>query len=192
MISIATEPFPGDPSQDVQYKVDVNMVDSSRREIRASQAIKVTRRAFTISLDPQKQIYQPGDTIKVSVKSQNANAQPVAFDGERRVYLVKQRESRNAAGEIEKKGLYKERDMLLKKQSESTGLPNKPTKRNRAKVNPDAASAKEATSGKLGEAVSTGPTDPAPAEKTLAVKPAPSPSQAMRDVDMSFEEQFDM
>jgi uncharacterized protein YfaS (alpha-2-macroglobulin family) len=103
LISIATEPFPGDPSQDVQYKIDVNMVDSSRREIRASQAIKVTRRAFTISLDPQKQIYQPGDTIKVSVKSQNANGQPVAFDGERRVYLVKQRESRNAAGEIDKK-----------------------------------------------------------------------------------------
>jgi hypothetical protein len=97
-----------------------------------------------------------------------------------------------ATGEIEKKDLYKERDMLLKTQSESIGLPNKPTKRNRAKVNPDAA-AKEATSGKLGEAVSTGPTDPAPAEKKLAVKkPAPSLSQAMRDVDMSFEEQFDM
>ena len=98
-----------------------------------------------------------------------------------------------ATGEIEKKDLYKERAMLLEKQSEPTGEPKKPTKRNRAKVNPDEASAKEAASGKLGEAVSTGPTDPAPAEKKLAVKkPTPSMSQAMRDVDMSFEEQFDM
>ncbi|MBY0586039.1 hypothetical protein K2X85_02620 [bacterium] len=103
LINIATEPFPNDPLLDVQYRIDVNMVDSSRREIRASQTIKVTKRAFTISIEPMKQIYQPGDTVKLQVKSQNANSQPVSFKGTRTVSLVTQRETRNSAGQIDKK-----------------------------------------------------------------------------------------
>jgi uncharacterized protein YfaS (alpha-2-macroglobulin family)/tetratricopeptide (TPR) repeat protein len=102
-VDVPTEAFPGDPDQDVQYKFDVTMVDSSRREIRASQTIKVTKRAFSIQAEPKKHIYQPGDTVKLDVKASNANNQPVSFEGTKMISLVTQRETRKESGEIDKK-----------------------------------------------------------------------------------------
>ncbi len=102
-VEVLTEAFAGDPNQDVQYKFDVTMVDSSRREIRASQTIKVTKRAFNIQAEPKKHIYQPGDTVKLDVKGTNANNLPVSFDGTKTISLVTQRETRKDSGEIDRK-----------------------------------------------------------------------------------------
>lgn len=99
-VEVETAPFPNASDDDVQYRVDVQVVDQSRREISASQVVNVSRRAFEISLQPRKSLYQPGDSVRVGVKSANANGAPVPFDGSLAVSFVEQREERDDSGKI--------------------------------------------------------------------------------------------
>lgn len=99
-VEIEAKAFKNDPKADLVYRVEVNMVDESRREISASQSIKVTRQAFTISLDAKQHLYQPGDTVRIDLKSRNANDQPVPFEGTSTVSFVTQRETRDDNGKI--------------------------------------------------------------------------------------------
>ena len=100
LVEIQAEPFENDPKADLQYRVEVKMVDESRREINASQSIKVTRQAFTISLDAKQHLYQPGDKVRIELKSRNANDQPVSFEGTSTVSFVTQRETRVDDGKV--------------------------------------------------------------------------------------------
>lgn len=99
-VEVKTEPFPNAPNEDLQFKIDVRMVDESRREIVSRQTVKVTRQAFFVSLEPRKHLYQPGDTVRVGVKSQNANNQPVEFQGTFTVSFVEQREEKDSSGKV--------------------------------------------------------------------------------------------
>ena len=100
LVEIQADPFKDDPNTDLQFRVEVKMVDESRREINASQAVKVTRQAFTIALDAKQRLYQPGDTVRVQLRSRNANDQPIPFEGTSTVSFVTQRETRDANGKV--------------------------------------------------------------------------------------------
>ncbi|MFO0947170.1 MAG: MG2 domain-containing protein [Planctomycetota bacterium] len=100
VIEIQTEAFQSTPDADLRYVIDARMVDKSRREIAASQSIKVTRQAFSIALEPQKHLYQPKDQVRVNVKARNPNDGPVSFRGTSILSFVTQREVHGEDGKV--------------------------------------------------------------------------------------------
>ncbi len=76
---------PKDSAQDLQYQVEVRVVDKSRREIRATQSIKVTKNAFFVSMEPKQNLYRPGDKASVNIRTMTPNEEPVAVEGKVRV-----------------------------------------------------------------------------------------------------------
>ncbi len=70
-----------DSGTDLQYHVEVRVVDQSRREIRSSSNIKVTKNAFFVYLEPKQNLYRPGDKAQVTIKTMTANDDPVSIDG---------------------------------------------------------------------------------------------------------------
>lgn len=66
---------------DLQYHVEVRVVDKSRREITASSDIKVTKTAFFAQLEPKQWLYRPGDKAQVTVHTMTANDEPVGVEG---------------------------------------------------------------------------------------------------------------
>ncbi len=76
-----TIPTPKDSANDLQYQVEVRVVDQSRREIRATQSIKVTKNAFFATLEPKQNLYRPGDKAGVTIRTMTPNNEPVAVEG---------------------------------------------------------------------------------------------------------------
>ncbi|TAL27934.1 MAG: hypothetical protein EPN97_15825 [Alphaproteobacteria bacterium] len=72
---------PKDSGNDLQYHVEVRVVDQSRREIRSTSDIKVTKNAFFAYLEPKQNLYRPGDKAVVTIKTMTANSEPVAVEG---------------------------------------------------------------------------------------------------------------
>ena len=70
---------------DMQYRVEARVVDKSRREIRATSEIKVTKTAFFAYLEAKQNLYRPGDKAQVTVKTMTADETPVAVEGKVRV-----------------------------------------------------------------------------------------------------------
>lgn len=75
----------GGGRQDLEYTVEARVVDESRREISGTGSIKVTRQPYFAYLSPVRQLYQPGDTASIEVKTLNANESPVSVTGRLRV-----------------------------------------------------------------------------------------------------------
>lgn len=103
---------PEDSRRDLSYRVEVRVVDQSRREIRATGEIKVTRTSYFAYLTPKQHLYRPGDSAKVEVKTLDANEEPVEVEGKVTVArnwwnknLVVDKE-RNIAGGYEEDVLY--------------------------------------------------------------------------------------
>ena len=72
---------PKDSAQDLKYRIEVRIVDQSRREISATSEIKVTKNAFYAYLTPKQNLYRPGDKTEVDIKVMTANEEPVVVDG---------------------------------------------------------------------------------------------------------------
>lgn len=72
---------PQDSGQDFEYRIEVRVVDQSRREITASSSIKVTKNSFYAYLVPKNNLYRPGDKAEVEIKTLTANNEPVSIDG---------------------------------------------------------------------------------------------------------------
>lgn len=72
---------PQSSGQDFEYRIEVRVVDQSRREITASSSIKVTKNAFYVYLTPKNNLYRPGDKAEVDIKTLTANNEPVSIDG---------------------------------------------------------------------------------------------------------------
>ena len=80
-------PTPRPPQEnDYSYSIEARVVDKSRREIRASHTLKVTRDPFYVYVNPRSHVYLPGDRVEVKVVARNANDQPVKTEGMFRVY----------------------------------------------------------------------------------------------------------
>ncbi|TNE27751.1 MAG: hypothetical protein EP349_08720 [Alphaproteobacteria bacterium] len=70
-----------DAGSDLQYRIEVRVVDQSRREIRATSNIKVTKTAFFAYAEPERSLYRPGDKVTVKIKTMTANDKPVSVEG---------------------------------------------------------------------------------------------------------------
>ncbi|HEX3143294.1 MAG TPA: MG2 domain-containing protein, partial [Pyrinomonadaceae bacterium] len=68
-------------NQDFEYRVEARVTDSSRREITASDTVRVTRQRYYVYPRPQRNIYQPQDKVAVDIKALDANEQPVITEG---------------------------------------------------------------------------------------------------------------
>ena len=68
-------------NQDFQYRVEARVTDSSRREIIASDTVRVTRQRYYVYPRPERNIYRPKDKVTVDVKALDANEQPVVTEG---------------------------------------------------------------------------------------------------------------
>jgi len=68
-------------NQDFQYRIEARVVDSSRREIIASDTVRVTRQRYYVYPRPARNISRPKDKVTVDIKAIDANEQPVQTEG---------------------------------------------------------------------------------------------------------------
>lgn len=68
-------------NQDFQYRIEARVVDSSRREIIASDTVRVTRQRYYVYPRPTRNISRPKDKVTVDIKALDANEQPVQTEG---------------------------------------------------------------------------------------------------------------
>ena len=68
-------------NQDFEFRIEARVVDSSRREIVASDSVRVTRQRYYVYPRPERNIYRPQDKVAVDVKAIDANEQPVQTEG---------------------------------------------------------------------------------------------------------------
>ncbi len=67
--------------QDLEFRVEARVVDSSRREIIASDRVRVTRQRYYVYPHAARNIYRPKDKVTVDIKALDANEQPVQTEG---------------------------------------------------------------------------------------------------------------
>lgn len=72
-------------NQDLEYLIETRVTDASRREVVASEKIRVTRQSYAVYLNPEHNIYRPQDKVKINITSLDANNQPVQAKGVVRV-----------------------------------------------------------------------------------------------------------
>ena len=68
-------------NQDYEFRIEARVVDSSRREIVASDKVRVTRQRYYVYPRPAQNIYRPKDKVTVDIKALDANEQPVQTEG---------------------------------------------------------------------------------------------------------------
>jgi len=68
-------------NQDFEFRIEARVVDSSRREIIASDRVRVTRQRYYVYPRPAQNIYRPKDKVTVDIKALDANEQPVQTEG---------------------------------------------------------------------------------------------------------------
>jgi uncharacterized protein YfaS (alpha-2-macroglobulin family) len=68
-------------NQDYQFRIEARVVDSSRREIIASDDVRVTRQRYYVYPRPAQNIYRPKDKVTVEIKALDANEQPIQTEG---------------------------------------------------------------------------------------------------------------
>jgi len=68
-------------NQDFEFRIEARVVDSSRREIVASDQVRVTRQRYYVYPRPAQNIYRPKDKVTVDIKALDANEQPVQTEG---------------------------------------------------------------------------------------------------------------
>jgi len=88
VIQLETKPFEADPQADLRYDIEAEATDASRRVITGSGTIKVTHAPFTISIRPQRYVYQPGDSVRLDIEARGPNDDPVGFQGTVRVHRL--------------------------------------------------------------------------------------------------------
>lgn len=80
---------PGQEQKDLQYTIEARVVDASRREVIGTASIKVTRQPYYAYLRPSRMLYRPGEQAEITVKTLNANNDPVSVKG--RLRLTRER-----------------------------------------------------------------------------------------------------
>ena len=68
-------------NQDFEFRIEARVVDSSRREIIASDRVRVTRQRYYVYPRPASNIYRPKDKVTVDIKALDANEQPIQTEG---------------------------------------------------------------------------------------------------------------
>ena len=103
---------PPDSPHDLKYRVEVRVVDQSRREITAVSEIKVTRNSFFAYLTPKQSLYRPGDKAEVDIKILTANDEPLVVDGKVAVLRNWWQEPVREEGRVVRGGDYSKSELL--------------------------------------------------------------------------------
>lgn len=104
---------PKDSGSDLNYHIEVRVVDQSRREIVGASDIKVTKNAFFVDMRAKQSLYSPGDKAQIAIKTMTANDEPVSVEGKVTVKINSWREPRITAGNTVPAG-YDGREMFTK------------------------------------------------------------------------------
>ena len=67
-------------NQDFEYRIEAHVTDSSRREIIASNNVRVTRQRYYVYARSEQNIYRPLDKVTFDIKALDANEQPVTTE----------------------------------------------------------------------------------------------------------------
>ena len=67
--------------QDFQFRIEARVVDSSRREIVASDNVRVTRQRYYVYPRSEENLYRPKDKVTIDIKALDANDQAVQTEG---------------------------------------------------------------------------------------------------------------
>jgi hypothetical protein len=68
-------------NQDFDFRIEARVVDSSRREIIASDRVRVTRQRYYVYPRTPQNIYRPKDKVTVDIKALDANHNPIQTEG---------------------------------------------------------------------------------------------------------------
>ncbi len=74
---------------DSEFSIEARVVDASRREVIGRGSLRVTRRPWFVFLHPERRVHRVGDVVRIGVRAQDANEQPVAIEG--RVTITRER-----------------------------------------------------------------------------------------------------
>ena len=66
---------------DMSYRIEARVVDASRREVRGSGSVRVTRQRYTVLVQPEHYIHRPNDSVSIRFKAMDANDKPVQTTG---------------------------------------------------------------------------------------------------------------
>ena len=72
---------PRGQGQDLEYRIEARVTDSSRREIVGNGTVRVTRQRYFVHADADHRLYKPQDKVTVEFKAADANQQPVVCEG---------------------------------------------------------------------------------------------------------------
>ncbi len=68
-------------NQDLEYRIEARVTDSSRREIISSESVRVSRQAYFVYMNPKHYLYKPQDKVDIKVNSMDPNNQPISAEG---------------------------------------------------------------------------------------------------------------
>ena len=68
-------------NQDFEYLIEARVTDSSRREILASDYVRVTRQRYYVEARPDLMVCRPKDKLTIDFKAFDANQQPISTTG---------------------------------------------------------------------------------------------------------------
>ncbi|HEU5122847.1 MAG TPA: MG2 domain-containing protein [Verrucomicrobiae bacterium] len=72
---------PANNGQDLEYRIEARVTDSSRREIIGNGTVRVTKQRYYVNAKPEHCIYRPQDKVQIDFKALDANDQPVQTEG---------------------------------------------------------------------------------------------------------------
>ncbi len=78
-------PTAEDIGQDWEYTVEARVTDASRREVRGTASVRVTRQSYRVRLEPDHTLARPGQRVHVAVTARDANDNPVSVKGRIRI-----------------------------------------------------------------------------------------------------------
>ena len=68
-------------NQDLQYQIEARATDASRREVTATESVRVTNQRYYVRAQPGHYLHRPQEEVEVEFKALDANDQPVQAEG---------------------------------------------------------------------------------------------------------------
>ncbi len=66
---------------DLRYTIEARVIDASRREIVGQTDVKVTRQPYYVFLRPEQNLYQPGESAQIQVRTETADSLGLPVSG---------------------------------------------------------------------------------------------------------------
>lgn len=77
-VTVQAKPIENHEKLDLKFVVEAEVTDASRRVIRGSGEVKVTHAPYFIYPKPAQQVYGPGDSVEINVRTEDPNGKPIA------------------------------------------------------------------------------------------------------------------